>query len=225
MLKKFLDGFSAGLMIVIGCSVYLACVDMGQKLPETEFLGKAVGSVFFAVALLTICCKSMSLFTGKVGFIPFSHTKEDFSTLLLGLLGNAVATCGLGMLLGLTLPNLSSVAKSMYEAKLAQDWWATIIRGVFCGVLMYVAVAIYKNNKSYTGIFFAVPAFILSGFEHSIANMGYFGYSLIFDINGLLYIWLVIIGNAIGGMTLPLLKIAGDKANKKPAEKTESENE
>ncbi len=218
MLKKFLDGFSAGLMIIIGCSVYLACVEMGQKLPETEFLGKAVGAVFFAVALLTICCKSMSLFTGKVGFIPFSHKKEDISTLLLGLMGNAVATCGLGMLLGLTLPNLSEVAKAMYEAKLAQQWWATIVRGVFCGVLMYVAVAIYKNNKSYAGIFFAVPAFILSGFEHSIANMGYFGYSLIFDFDGLIYIWLVILGNAIGGMLLPLLKIAGDKSQNKKAE-------
>ncbi len=209
MLKKFLDGFSAGLMITIGCAVYLACVGEGQKI---------AGAVLFSVALLTICYMGMSLFTGKVGFIPFSHKKEDVSALLLGLLGNAVATCGLGMLLGVAIPNLSDVAKTLYEAKLSQELWATLIRAVFCGVLMYIAVAIYRNNKSIAGIIFAVPVFILSGFEHSIANMGYFGFSLEFSFDAFLYIWIVIIGNSIGGMLLPLLKIAGEKSTKKQAE-------
>ncbi len=225
MLKKFLDGFAAGLMITIGCSVYLACTALSASLPVNEeikvvadILGKVVGAIFFSVALLTICCNGMSLFTGKVGFIPFSHKKEDFSVLLLGLLGNAVATCGLGMLLGLAIPSLSTVAKTMFDAKLAQPWWSTIIRGVFCGVLMYVAVAIYRDKKSYTGVFLAVPTFILAGFEHSIANMGYFGFSLIFSLQAFGYIWLVILGNAIGGMILPLLKIAGDKTSKKTSE-------
>lgn len=216
MLKKFTDGFSAGLMITIGCSVYLALVEMGQKV---------FGAIFFAVALLTICYMGMSLFTGKVGFIPFSHKKEDFSVLLIGLLGNAVATCGLGMLLGLALPNLSTVAKGLYEAKLTQELWATLIRAVFCGVLMYIAVAIYKNNKSIAGIVFAVPVFILSGFEHSIANMCYFGFSLNFSFDAFLYILVVIVGNAIGGMTLPILKILGEKSIAKPTENKESENE
>ncbi len=203
-------------MITIGCAVYLACVEMGQKI---------AGAVLFSVALLTICYMGMSLFTGKVGFIPFSHKKEDVSALLLGLLGNAVATCGLGMLLGVAIPNLSDVAKTLYEAKLSQELWATLIRAVFCGVLMYIAVAIYRNNKSIAGIIFAVPVFILSGFEHSIANMGYFGFSLEFSFDAFLYIWVVIIGNSIGGMLLPLLKIAGEKATKKLVDKTENDNE
>ncbi len=201
-------------MITIGCSVYLACVGEGQKV---------VGSIFFAVALLTICYMGMSLFTGKVGFIPFSHTKEDVSALLLGLLGNAVATCGLGMLLGVAIPSLSEVAKTLYQAKLGQELWATLIRAVFCGVLMYIAVAIYRNNNSIAGIVFAVPVFILSGFEHSIANMCYFGFSLNFSFDAFLYIMVVIVGNAIGGMLLPLLKIAGDKTTKKPAEKDDEQ--
>ncbi len=216
MLKKFLEGFSAGLMITIGCSVYLACVGEGQKV---------VGAILFAVALLTICFMKMSLFTGKVGFIPFSHTKEDVSALLLGLLGNAVATCGLGMLLGLALPNLSEIAKTLYEAKLAQQWWSTLIRATFCGVLMYIAVAIFRNDKSIAGIVFAVPVFILSGFEHSIANMCYFGFSLNFSFDAFVYVWIVIIGNAMGGMILPLLKIAGEKSQNKKVEATDEKKD
>ena len=194
MLRKILDGVSAGLMIVIGCSVYLACED------------KVVGAVLFAVALLTICYKGLSLFTGKGGFIPEKYGKEEVSTLLLGLLGNAIATCALGYLIGLALPNLQATAKVAYEAKLTQEWWQTFIRAIFCGVLMYVAVSVYRENKSVVGILFAVPVFILSGFEHSIADMGYFGISGQVSFDAFIFILIVIVGNAVGGMLLPILQ-------------------
>jgi formate/nitrite transporter FocA (FNT family) len=193
MLKKITDGIAAGLMIVIGCAVYLACES------------KVVGAVLFAVALLTICFKGFSLFTGKVGYLPESHKKEDVSTLLLGLLGNAIATCGIGYLLGLAMPALKQMAIISYNAKLTQEWYQTLVRAIFCGVLMYVAVSIYKENKSLAGIFFAVPTFILSGFEHSIANMGYFGISGQVSAKAFLFIVIVIVGNAIGGVLLPLI--------------------
>ena len=193
MLKKITDGIAAGLMIVIGCAVYLACES------------KVVGAVLFAVALLTICIKGFSLFTGKVGYLPESHKKEDVSTLLLGLLGNAIATCGIGYILGLAMPNLQAAAVNSYNMKLAQEWYQTLVRAIFCGVLMYVAVSIYKESGHLSGIFFAVPTFILSGFEHSIANMGYFGISGQVSLQAFLYIVIVIVGNAIGGVLLPLI--------------------
>ena len=80
---------------------------------------------------------------------------------------------------------------------------------------MYIAVAIYRENKSISGIIFAVPVFILSGFEHSIANMCYFGISGIVSFESFLYILVVIAGNTIGGLLLPTLKIAGEKSSKK----------
>ena len=50
-----------------------------------------------------------------------------------------------------------------------------------------------------------MPVFILSGFEHSIANMFYFSASGIVSFEAFLYLWLVILGNAAGGMLLPAL--------------------
>lgn len=193
MLKKIADGIAAGLMIIIGCAVYLACEN------------KVVGAVFFSVALLTICYKGYSLFTGKVGFLPEKHGKEDVSVLLLGLLGNAIATCALGYLLGLAMPNLREAAVISYNAKLAQEWYQTLVRAAFCGVLMYVAVSVFKENKSIVGILFAVPVFILSGFEHSIADMGYFAISGRASAKAFLFILNVLIGNSIGGVALPLV--------------------
>ena len=74
---------------------------------------------------------------------------------------------------------------------------------------MYMAVSCYREKGTIAAIFFCVPAFILSGFEHSIANMFYFGVSGIINMESIFYIFVVIIGNAIGGMAMPLLNILG----------------
>jgi len=206
MLRKILDGVSAGLMISIGCAVYLAC--------EVKF----VGAIFFAVALLTICFKGYSLFTGKVGYMIEKHGKEQWSVLLLGLLGNAIATCLFGYVLGLAIPSLTQSAVVLFDAKMTQELYQTFIRAIFCGVLMYVAVSIYRDNKSLSGIFFAVPVFILSGFEHSIANMCYFAISHVASFDAFIYIIVVILGNALGGILLPLLSLNKSKEKKENKE-------
>ena len=210
MLKKILNGISAGLMVSIGCSVFLACEE------------KVVGSILFTVALLVICFRGYSLYTGKIGFMPFSHKKEDFSVLLLGLLGNAIGMIVFGVLISIALPNLKEKAITLCTAKLTQDWYQTVIRGLFCGVLMFIAVYVYKENKSIVAIIFAIPTFILCGFEHSVADIGYFAVANMFSLEIVLFIILVVIGNTIGSMILPLLSMAKEN---KSADKKECENE
>ena len=74
MLKLTIDGIKAGIMIAIGGSVFLAC--------ENRY----IGAILFSVALLCICLKGYSLFTGKVGYLPENHSKEAVKILLCGLL-------------------------------------------------------------------------------------------------------------------------------------------
>lgn len=193
MLSKFLSGVCAGLMIAIGGTVYLSCEN------------KYVGAALFSVALFCICLKGYSLFTGKIGFIPESHTKEDLSVLFLGLIGNAVSTVLLGFAVSFALPALGPAAAAICEAKLGQEALQTFIRAFFCGVLMYLAVSIYREKNSALGIFLCIPTFILSGFEHSIANMFYFGVSGVLNLESALYILIVLLGNAAGGTVLPFL--------------------
>lgn len=210
MLKKILNGISAGLMVSIGCAVFLACEN------------KVVGSILFTVALLVICFRGYSLYTGKIGFMPFSHKKEDFSVLLLGLLGNAIGMIVFGLLISVALPILKERAIALCTAKLTQTWYQTVIRGLFCGVLMFIAVYVYKENKSIVAIIFAIPTFILCGFEHSVADIGYFAVANMFSLEIVLFIILVVIGNTIGSMILPFLSMAKEN---KVAEKKECENE
>ena len=199
MLKKTLSGICAGLLITIGGSVFLAC--------ENRY----AGAVLFSVALLCICIKGYSLFTGKVGFIPEKHGREEISILLLGLLGNLIGTVIGGLMIRLALPALGTAAETLCTAKLAQSPVQTLIRGFFCGILMYLAVSIYRDRKDIVGILFCIPVFILSGFEHSIADMFYFAAGNVFSLRAVVFILLVIAGNSAGGMLLPLLSMCGRK--------------
>lgn len=199
-LKRIIEGIAAGIMIAIGGTVYLSCDN------------KYVGAFFFSVALLCICMKGYSLFTGKVGYIPECHTKSDVAVLFLGLLGNLIATVLFGIALSYAIPAISATAVDICKTKLAQGALQTFIRSVFCGILMYLAVSIYKENKTVVGIFFCVPVFILSGFEHSIANMFYFAAANMISTSVIIYIVIVLAGNAVGGMLMPILKRLGSLA-------------
>ena len=198
-LQRFVNGVMAGIMIAVGGSVFLACYGDGSV------LNRAIGAFFFSIALLCICYKGYSLYTGKIGFIPEKHDREAFSVLWLGLLGNLVATVGLGLAIRYAVPGVCSVAEAICESKLTQSFGQTLIRGIFCGILMYLAVSIYRDKKTVAGILFCVPVFILAGFEHSIANMFYFAAAGSFSLRSAAYIGIVVLGNTVGGVLMPLL--------------------
>jgi len=200
--KGFFGGIAAGFMVGIGGAVYLACDN------------KYIGAVMFAVALVAICSLDMCLFTGKVGFLVESHTKADFALTFSGLLGNFVGALLCSLFVYLATPSAQEKAALMCAAKLEKPIAAVIFAGIMCGVLMYTAVKVFKAKNTYIGVVFCVPVFILAGFEHSIADMFYFGISGIYTWRTLLFIVLVIIGNAVGGCLLPALAaLAGGKKN------------
>lgn len=205
MLKKILKdviyGFLSGAMISIGCAVYLACQN------------KYVGAVMFSVALLTICYKGYNLYTGRIGFIVNAHSKDDISSLLLGLLGNVLATMAFGAMLAYAIPSLNETAVNVVSVKLTQSFASALIRATFCGILMYIAVSLYREKKTIVGIVFCIPVFILAGFEHSIADMGYFAIAGEWSLKGFGYIWTIILGNSIGAMLFPALKLIVKEKN------------
>lgn len=195
-MKKVVDGIFAGLMISLGGAVFLACY------PQQ----KVVGAVLFCVGLLCVCWKGYSLYTGKIGLVLEKHSKEDISVLFLGLLGNAIATIVAGYLLAYAIPNIKTAAVALCEAKLEQGYLQDFIRAVFCGILIYLAVDIFKTqNKTPLGVLLCIPAFILSGYEHSIADMFYFAASGIASGKTVLFIFLIVLGNSVGGLVIPVI--------------------
>lgn len=201
MLKNLFSGIASGILISIGGAIFLAC-DV-----------KYVGAFLFSVALLCICHLGYSLYTGKICYMPIKHDKDAFSVLLLGLLGNVIGTTVCGYLIRYAIPAIGDTAETICTAKLEQAFGSTLIRGIFCGILIYLAVEVYKRKNSVLGILICIPVFILSGFEHSIADMFYFAASGIVSLKAFGFIWTVILGNTIGGMLLPFIDKIGAKKN------------
>ena len=204
MLKTATGSISAAIMISIGGGVFLACGD-----------NRYWGAILFSVALLTICYLGLYLYTGKIGYLVEDHSPKNLATLGVGLLGNLAVTCPVGMLVRRAIPNLGQRAQEICQLKLEQSCGSTLVRAIFCGVLMYIAVEIFRSKKSPIGVLFGIPVFILAGFEHSIADMFYFGASGIASGKIASFEVAAVLGNSIGSVILPLLAVLGGLGAKK----------
>ncbi len=201
-LRTLMLAIAAGFCIGIGGIVSLMQTD------------KLAGAFLFSVGLLTILIFKFNLFTGMVGYLSDRLFEKEWGylfTLLLVWIGNFLGTGLAAGLVRLTRVGNAIAAKnlSMVETKLADDWYSLLILGIFCGILMYIAVDTYKKNigtKDFLcciAVFMGVMVFILAGFEHSIADMFYFILSgKILNCFGALA--LITLGNAIGGNLIPL---------------------
>ncbi len=125
----------AGLLIAIGGSVFLSC--------ENRY----IGAMLFSVALLCICYRGYYLYTGKIGYAVTEHKKSDIVSLAVGLVGNLFSAYFLGLMLSFMIPALKTAAVSLCAAKLALTIPSVFVRALFCGVLMYLAVSIFREKK------------------------------------------------------------------------------
>ncbi len=194
MLETLKKAIAAGFMIGIGAVIYLQCDN------------KIVGSLMFTIGLFTICAFGMNLFTGKIGYIVSNKNKPNC---LIIWLGNLMGTAFGMVLIRIAKPSLHTVAKDMMSAKISQSYFTTAILAFFCGVLMYAAVENYRANPhgigKVIGLFLCVSTFILSGFEHSIADMCYAALAVESWKDGfdyLLFLLVVTLGNGLGAIAL-----------------------
>ena len=142
VLAHYAGGLCAGTLIAIGGGVFLGCRSMGN-------VGQVAGAVFFTVALLCICLQGYALYTGRIGFIPEKHDTEALSALFLGLAGNLSATMLWGLAVRYAIPSTAEAADAVAAAKLTQSFPQTLLRATLCGVLMYLAVTVWRDRSSF----------------------------------------------------------------------------
>ena len=74
--------------------------------------------------------------------------------------------------------------------------------------MMYFAVYNFKEEKHPLYVIMPIMCFILCGFEHCIADMGYFAIAAVpFDTNFFIKMGLYIAGNGIGSLIFSKLNI------------------
>lgn len=188
MIKSIL----AGLMISVGCVSFLS-VD-----------NKIAGTFLFSLGLYTIIILKFDLFTGKVGYLSTNRTLNYLKYLGKVWFGNLIG-CTLGSA-AVAATRLTISTSALVGVKYADSLPSLLILGVFCGMLMFIAVEGYKRTTNPLIVVLPVMGFILCGFEHCIADMFYFAFN--FFKNGvtaavlgdtLLRLAVITVGNLIGG--------------------------
>jgi len=172
-------------------------------------LGNPIGPVIFAFGLLGVCYLGLNLFTGKCGFLFENKLKP--TDLLIILAVNLLAGYLIGLLFRVADPSIVEAASAKVTS------WdfslAFFVKSLLCGVIMYLAVKMYKLGTP-LGIIFGIPLFIFCGFQHCIANVITMGVAAGFSWS----LALAVLGNFIGSLITSFL--TADFNLKKPKKKS-----
>lgn len=197
-LDTFVFAMLAGGAISLGCVAFLASES------------KVAGAVFFTVGLFAVCTLGLNLFTGKVCYV-FDHGPRYAASCCLIWLGNLAGAFITGSMVRATrLTQLVERAGEVSAVKLSDGLPSVFILSIFCNVLIFLAVESYAKNPhelgKYFGMLLGVAVFVMAGFEHCVANMFYFTAAGAWSPRTLGYDLVMTLGNAAGGVLLPLCR-------------------
>lgn len=195
-LITFLYAVLAGVAISIGGLVNLASDS------------RLAGAALFSVGLFTVCTLGLGLFTGRVCYV-FDNPPSYAASCALLWLGNLCGAWLCGTAVRLTrLAAAVEKAQALSQAKLDDSPLSLFILGVFCNILIYIAVESYRSNPhqlgKYLGIFLGVVVFVQTGLEHCVADMFYFSAAGAWGFRALGCILVITAGNVLGGVVFPL---------------------
>lgn len=166
-------------------------------------LGGIPGALFFSLGLLTIVTFKYELFTGKAGLLTTGEIKPwKLFTIWLGNFIGAAA-CALMVSATPSAETLATKAAAIVALRSGQLAIVNLLLGIYCGMLMYIAVTGFKYSQNYLFIIMPVAFFILCGFNHCVADMFYTSLGAT-EWKHYLHLIPTTIGNIIGCNLIPL---------------------
>ena len=196
----------AGMLIAVAGAVFLSC----QTMIPDKSIAKVVGSFLFSIGLISVLVLEADLFTGKIGYVD---TWSKLGLASIALVFNLIIAFLIGLLYkGINFSIISANGAFPFDSRLAKEWYQLLFDGFICGILIYLAVELYKKTKSFIPVIMCVMAFILSGAEHSIADAFYLGASQL-SLVAFGKLGLVIVGNAAGSLITHWLQRGAEYLN------------
>lgn len=201
-LTFYIQSLLAGVLIGLGDIVYVVTAN------------HVVGSFLFSLGLISILIKGYPLYTGRIGYVESWHDLVKpvggmLPVILMNFIGIGLICC----LINATRLDLSAV-DAMVTTKVNQSVWSALVLSWGCGVMMYLAVNGWKKTNNPLVVILPIMFFILCGFEHCIANYGYFWMWIARDgfahmaervvqlpMGFCLNLLIMILGNALGSLT------------------------
>lgn len=187
--KLILLGIAAGAFIAFGA---FAAITIASGWPDpwaSSGLNKAAMGVVFTVGLIMVVLTGAELFTGNNMFLTVSVLEKKSTVgqllrnwIIVFLANFAGALIIVGIICGghfladgNTVTAMGAKALAIGEAKTSLSFSTAFFRAITCNWLVCLAVWLASSAKDAVGkifgCFFPIMAFVLSGFEHSVANM------------------------------------------------------
>ena len=219
--NMILLGFLAGVYIAMGGTLAtLAGGGFGAAAAGNPVLPKLLSGFFFPLGIILVVIAGAELFTGNCAvLVPAAmQGKVRWGRVLLNwgvvwcanFLGALFWDYFLVYLTGLMEPEaFGSFIRSTAETKASLSWGEAFVRGVganwFVCLAIWLATAADTMSGKMMGLWCPVMAFVVMGFEHSIANMYYIPTGMMYgaevSLSQLLLDNLlpVTLGNIVGG--------------------------
>lgn len=182
--KIIVKGIMAGAFIAIGASASSAA---SYGIANTG-IAKSLAGVVFSIGLIMVVLMGAELFTGDcllaMGVMSRKISVLEFVRMLvlvyLTNMAGAVLVAALVYFSGQLDMGSGALAAATIKTALSKVTKSTgelIASSIMCNVIVCAAVVLAAAAKDVAGkilgIFFAILAFVISGYEHCIANMYY----------------------------------------------------
>jgi nitrite transporter NirC len=217
-------GFFVGAMMAgayVGFGIILIFILGSNAEPQSK---KLIMGAAFGIALTLVVFAGSELFTGHAMYMPLAWLKKRvkgrdlaavWATVWAGNMAGSAFLAGLFVLGGAAgiVNENDSFLNQVAGAKMNAPAVELLARGILCNWL--VCLALWMSGRTNNDaakcivIFWCLFAFIVSGFEHSVANMTLFSIALLGEhpeavsLSGMGYnlLW-VTIGNVLAGSVL-----------------------
>lgn len=218
IIRMLLLGIFAGFFIGLGAFGDIVAM---QTMNNIDIgLMKLIGASVFPVGLMLVIIAGAELFTGNCLMTMSVMDKkitlvEMLRNWIFVFLGNFLGAILLAYLIfksDLLQNNVLELAANIGEAKLSLSFQAAFIRGTLCNIVVVLAVWLGAASLDIISRIFAswfpIMLFVLSGYEHCIANMFFIPLAKFAGINVSWWtIWSknlipVTLGNILGGAVI-----------------------
>ena len=182
--RMILLGMFAGMFIACGASAS----SVAMHAVENVGLARLVAGCIFPVGLMMIVFVGGELFTGDclmvMGWMHREYRAMDMIRVLcVVFLSNFVGAAVMAAMVsattqfGFTGNLLGAFTIKVAMGKVNMSFGAAFVSGILCNIFVCVAVLMAAASKDIAGkvwaIFFPIMAFVVSGYEHCVANMYY----------------------------------------------------
>lgn len=198
--KKATNKFSQTLLLAILAGIFIALGAFGAAVASHSItnvgLQKFIAGIVFPVGLMMVLICGGELFTGNsLLIIPWASkkisTKELMKNWTIVFIGNFIGAVIVATLIYfsglLEIGTVGGYAVKVATNKANLSFTRALTSGILCNIIVSLAVWGSYAAKDVTGKifmgFFPIFAFVISGFEHCVANMYYFSIGLFAKLN------------------------------------------